>query len=211
MYLVALVIFVILACIVMSSQTKKGYLSELEKALGLKDFKMSGFLGDAQLSATWKEIPITIVVRPHLLTKQAPIQYVMNHRFGFAANITAGEGLKNGGAAAAKKTVEDDTARPWRVKLTEEEQKIIEARRGGAEAERELNKFNITASAVDVVSKFMKNAEHAKAVEDLLRAGISEVIIDMDKVIAVKKGYSNNDMTHKQVETFLNGLKELIS
>lgn len=204
------VVLVVCGCIVLLSWTKKGYLSELEKALNLKNFQLGGFLGDAKLKATWKDVPFTIEAKPQFSLKPAPIKYSMEYNFGYIATITPGPGL-NRSSAAVKKSGEEDTARPWRVKLTEEEQKIIDSRRGGAETEATLDKFNVVANQTDGISRFLKDEKHAEAVEALLKAGITSVRIDVDKVEAVKTGYSNSDMMPKQVEKYLTELKKLVS
>ena len=207
---IIVIVVVVCFCIVLLSWTKKGYLSELEKALGLKDFQLGGFLGEAKLSASWKDVPFTIEARPQFSLKPASIKYGMKYNYGFSAVITPGPGLYSK-STAVKKNEAEETARPWRAKLTAEEQKIIDSRRGGAETEVVLDKFNVTASQPDGITRFLKNETHAQAVEALLKAGITSVIIDVDKIEAVKTGYSNSDMMSKQVEKYLAELRKLVS
>ncbi|MBQ7567197.1 hypothetical protein IJT17_00150 [bacterium] len=197
----------------MVSQTKKGYLSELESALDLKDFKLQGNFGEAKVTALWKDVPFSIVAFPQFTTKPSDISYSMPYRFGFTAKIAAGPGLNADPAAAKKKSDDEEELRPWRVRLTAEEQKIIDARRGdtGEATEMPMDKFTITANRADGVTKFLKNEEHSKAAEELLKAGISEIQINMEEIVAIKHGYDNNDMMPKQVETYLKALKSLVS
>lgn len=205
--LVAVAVFC--GCIVMLSQIKKGCLSELEKALNLKDFVMKGFLGEAKLNAVWKDMPFSIEALPQFTIKPSDIKYSVNYNSGYLATITAGAGLQSGGAA--KKVSEEETARPWRAKLTAEEQRIISSRHGSSETEKSVDKFNIVSNKPDEVSRFLKNEKRVEAVENLLKSGITAVRIDVDKIVAVKTGYSNSDMAPKQVEKYLTELKKLIS
>lgn len=199
--------------VVMNNMTRKGYLNELEAGLELKEFKLDLSWGQVVVNAIWKGMPFQINAHSRMMVQLTVITYATDHRFDFSGNITPGPGLLAPSAGAqVKKASEEEALRPWRVKLTAEEQKIIDERRGSeAPAEVSLNKFVVRSNKADVTAKYVQNREHSEALEALFKEGVSEVRFSAQGLVLVKNSYDNNDMLPKRVEKYLSKMKALIN
>ena len=211
-YIVAIVVLFLVGLVVMNDLTKKGYFKELESVLELKEFQLQTSGGKAVAVASWKSMKFQIVANYKMLVRQADINFIAEHRFDFSANITPGPALSTAQAGTKVKKGDDEaTARPWRVKLTAEEQKIIDERRGTeTPVEVPLDKFVVRSNKADVSAKFLQSAEHSEALEALFKEGISEVRFSNQGLTVVKSSFDNSDLLPKQVEKYLTRMKALI-
>ncbi len=214
--LVVIGVFILLfaGAAVITSQTKMGYLRDLEKELGIAQFKLTGNLGNAKMTGVWKSCDASLEVKPRIPGTPSDYKMSMVRRGNFAAIITPGVGLSTSKEDPKAKESEEQAVRPWRVKLTDEEQKIIDQRNNGlTEAtigSDGAQKFNVSSNKTDEVVKFLRNEEHSKALEDLFHNGFSKVEISMSEIVATKMPYYNDDMMPKKVESYLKAMKALV-
>ncbi len=214
--LVVIVVFMLLfvGAAVITSQTKKGYLRDLEKELGITQFNLAGNLGNAKMTGVWKGCYASLEVKPRIPGTPSDYKLSMARRGNFTAIITPGVGLATAAEDPKAKAEEEQAVRPWRVKLTDEEQKIIDQRNNGlTEATTGADgaqKFNVSSNKTDEVVKFLKSEEHSKALETLFHYGFCKVEISMSEIIATKLPYVNDDMMSKKVESYLKEMKALV-
>lgn len=193
-----------------STQMKKNYLHELEKELELQKFSLTGSMGGATVEATWKGSRIWIEALPSGPNLPSCIQYKMEHRSTFTAEIRPGAGLQEE-ISAKPEAREEETLRPWRAKLTEEEQALIAQRRGDLTAvdTGPKERFRVSSPKPNEVSQYLAQGSRNADIADAFKSGVSMVQVGFTDVVLVKSPYNANDMTPKVVENYLRLLKGL--
>lgn len=198
-----------------STQMKKNYLHELEKELELQKFVMTGSMGKAHVEAVWRGIRIWIDALPTGPSLPSAINYRMEQRSSFTAEIRPGQGLVEEVAAKAKPVKqEEETIRPWRVKLTDEEQAVIDQRRGDPTVTTTTpsgpkERFRITSPKPDEVSRYLAQGKRSEEIARMFEEGISLITVGFTDVMVTKSPYGAVDMSPKNVEKRLRELKAL--
>jgi len=194
-----------------STQMKKNYLFELEQGLDLQRFELTGGLGKATVSGVWRGTRIWVEALPSGPSLPSAIHYRMEHRSSFTADIRPGAGLAEEIRNRARpKAEEDDTARPWRARLTEEEQAIIDQRRGVVSGEAvPKERFRVSSPKADQVGQYLAQGTRAQDIAALFAEGIAMVSVGFTEVALVKSPYAAVDMTPKVVESRLRLLRTL--
>jgi len=194
-----------------STQMKKANLCELEHGLDLQRFELTGGLGKATVTGVWRGTRIWVEALPSGPSLPSAIHYRMEHRSGFTADIRPGAGLAEEFRSRARSaTKEEDTARPWRARLTEEEQAIIDQRRGATAGEAvPKERFRVSSPKADLVGQYLAEGTRAQDIADLFAEGIAMVSVGYTEVALVKSPYGAVDMTPKVVESRLKCLKGL--
>lgn len=194
---------------------KKSYLLELQKPLDIKEFQLNYGFGKVSVVGKWKSVPIEITAEPRMSAEPARVVYTLTQQSPFTALIKPGTGFMTKEAAAQKKkSAEEDTARPWRVKLTEEEQAVIDKRRSdtgvGVTTQAPKEKYDITSPKAEDVSKYMAESSVCEALDGLFQAGFASVRIDHLQLVAVKAPYVVSDIAPRAVEQHLKLLRDLL-
>ena len=199
-----------------STQMKKNYLHELEKGLELQKFSMTGSMGEAHVEAVWKGSRVWIDALRTAPAMPSAIHYRMEHRSSFTAEIRPGQGLAEEVAARAKAAgpKEEETFRPWRAKLTDEEQALIAQRSGddsatAVTAAGTKERFRISSPKRDQVDQYLAQGGRSDEVARIFEQGIDMVQIGFTDVVLVKSPYSPEDMSPRVVEKRLRELKSL--
>lgn len=196
-----------------STQMKKNYLHELEKELELQKFVMTGSMGKAHVEAVWRGTRIWIDALPSGPGMPSSINYRMEHRSNFTAEIRPGQGLAD--EVAAKTVVkEEEVFRPWRVKLTDEEQQVINERRGDpnvttATPAGPKERFRITSPKPEQVTTYLGHSTRSNDIAKMFEEGVVMVQVGFTDVVISKSPYGSADMTPKVVEKRLRELKAL--
>ncbi len=197
-----------------STQMKKNYLCELEKEVDIQKFIMSGGLGSATVEGVWRSARIWIEALPSGPALPSAIHYKMEHRSSFTADIRPGAGLEEEMKSKVRGPVQEDgdSARPWRARLTEEEQAIIDQRHGVAPVVQEgpKERLRISSPKPDQVSQYLAQGTRNQDVTNLFKQGFTLVQIGFTEVVMVKSPYGAVDMTPKVVESRLKTLRSLL-
>ncbi len=197
-----------------STQMKKNYLCELEKEVEIQKFRLTGGLGSATVEGVWRGLRIWIEALPSGPAMPSAIHYKMEHRSTFTADIRPGAGLEEEmrGKAHPGPKEESDTARPWRARLTEEEQAIIDQRRGGATVVQEgpKERLKISSPKPDQVTQYLAQGTRNDDVVRLFKQGFVLAQIGFTEVVLVKSPYAALDMTPKVVEARLKMLRSML-
>ncbi len=194
-----------------STQMKKNYLFELERGLDLQRFELTGGLGKATVTGVWRGNRIWVEALPSGPSLPSAIHYRMEHRSSFTADIRPGAGLAEEIRLRSQaKVQEDETLRPWRARLTEEEQAIIDQRRGGAREESApKERFRVSSPKPDQVTQYLAQDTRSQDIAALFAEGVAMVQVGFTEVVLVKSPYGAADMTPKVVESRLRLLKSL--
>ena len=198
-----------------STQMKKNYLHELEKGLELQKFEMSGSMGKALVQGVWKGQRIGVEALPSGPGMPSAIHYKMEHRSSFTAEIRPGSALLEEMSAAGKTQAkeEEETFRPWRARLTDEEQAVLAQRHGEPAAKLEegpRERLRISSPKPDLVNQHLaQGSRHADLVR-LFKEGFILVQVDYAEVVLVKSPYDARDMGPKIVESRFRTLKTLL-
>ncbi|MGI5844781.1 MAG: hypothetical protein ACOX9B_11450 [Candidatus Xenobium sp.] len=195
-----------------STQMKKANLCELERKLDLQRFELTGGLGKATAAGVWKGTRIWVEALPSGPSLPSAIHYRMEHRSNFTADIRPGPGLaeevRNRASPATQE--EKDTARPWRARLTEEEQAIIDQRRSAATEEAiPKERFRVSSPKADLVAQYLAEGKRSQDIAELFAEGMTLVSVGFTEVTLVKSPYGAVDMTPKVVESRLKTLRDL--
>lgn len=195
-----------------SSQMKKNYLHDLERNLEIQQFRMTGGMGSAAVEGVWKGCRIGIEALPSGPSLPSAIHYKMEHRSSFTAEIQPGNLLfQELRDQAAPKVKEPETLRPWRARLTEEEQAILDERRGGASEAAQVSRerLRISSPKPELVNQYLAQGTREQDVTTLFKQGFAKIQVDYGEVVLVKSPYTSVDMTPKVVERCLKSLKGL--
>jgi hypothetical protein len=203
-----------------ASQIKKGYLLELPEKAGVSDHQVEGMWGRACLTGKWKDRRIQVEALATGPGMPGSVSYRLDARFSFNADIRPGELMlekmkKPEPKGAQSAASPQESFKPWRAKLTAEEEAEIRRRHGeepqaapAAKAEPQL--FHITSPTPDEVANFLKDPKKTAALEDLFKEGIGAVCIHLGDVTAIKSPYtSKDDLEVSAVEKRLSKLKIL--
>ncbi len=197
-----------------STQMKKNYLCELEREVDIQKFNLAGGMGSATVEGVWKGMRIWIEALPSGPAMPSAIHYKMEHRSSFTADIRPGAGLVEDMRGKTKSTSQEDgeTLRPWRARLTEEEQAIIDQRHGVGPvvAEGPKERLRISSPKPDQVSQYLGQGSRNEDVTNLFKQGFTLVQIGFTDVVMVKSPYGAVDMTPKVVESRLKTLRSLL-
>lgn len=189
-----------------STQMKKNYLVELEKALPLEEFEMTGSMGKALVEGRWKGRRVSIEAQPSGPGLPSSITYRIQGRSTFTADIKPGEGLAEHLSSREGERREEPTFRPWRVQLTAEEEALIKSR-AGQEAETPKERFRVVSPKPEETARLLGQPDRAEAVTSLFSAGVGLVQVGFGEVVAVKSPYTVEDLQPRQVSRVLQGLR----
>lgn len=203
------------AGILYSTQIKKSYLLELEKDLGISQFNLNAGLGKASISGVWKGCRIVIEAHPSGPSLPSCITYRMDQHSSFTAMIQPGQGVADDIKAKENKDKQEQdekAVRPWRVKLTKEEQELIDQRRGGTSEEMPLaarEKLSISSPKPEQLKEYLAKDGHGDLLVDLFNKGVVSVEIDFAEIIMIRTPYTMADLAPKVVEDQLKKLRDL--
>jgi len=163
------------------------------------------------VTGVWRGTRIWVEALPSGPSLPSAIHYRMEHRSSFTADIRPGAGLAEEIRSRTKSaTQEEDTARPWRARLTEEEQAIIDQRRGVVSGEAvPKERFRVSSPKADQVGQYLAQGTRAQDIATLFAEGVAMVQVGFTEVALVKSPYGAVDMTPKVVESRLRLLKSL--
>lgn len=211
-----LIITVVVGLYLFKLQMLKGYMVDIGKDLGMLKYDYKSDLGSAKVVAKGVFKNTQITLDAFLVGPGMPNKLVMSaqHRSTFAAVISPGIGLaiEKQEAAAAKKAEETkDDFKPWRPKLTKEEQQVIDSRRkGGTNDDTPKEKFHISSIKMDEVNKFLAEGDRSQVIAGLFDKGIQEIRITFTDVAMDKIPYDETDFNAHKLEAYLNDLKKLV-
>ncbi len=214
MFILAFFIIAILACFFGSTLLKKSNLEVLEKPLDIKQCEMKGVFGKVTFSGVWKRRNIEIVAGTSLPLRPCSLAIKMAHASSFPVEIKPGTGF-----VAKKEPVkltpreekeEKEAVRPWRVKLTAEEQALIDKRREGkADGNQESpDKYAVVSVKPEEASQYIES--RTEAIDALFSAGFNAIYVELEAVRLVQESYDLKNISPAAVTKLLENMVKLL-
>ncbi len=214
MVLLAFLLLLVLACFFGSTLIKKSNLEVIEKPLDIKQYEMKGVLGSVTVSGIWKRRKIEIIAGTSLPLRPCSLVVKMAHASTFPVEIKPGAGF-----VAKKEPVkltpreekeEKEAVRPWRVKLTAEEQALIDKRREGKADDKQESpdKYAVVSVKPEEASSYIES--RTEAIDDILSAGFNAIYVDAEEVRIVHDAYDLKTITPAVVTKYLENMIKLL-
>ncbi|MCR5662469.1 MAG: hypothetical protein K6G50_10170 [bacterium] len=193
---------------------KKSDLEVIEKPLDIKQYEIKGVLGSVTVSGVWKRRKIEIIAGTSLPFRPCRLVVKMGHSSTFPVEIKPGTGFvaKNEPVKLTprEEKEEKEAVRPWRVKLTAEEQALIDKRREGkADDKQEApDKYAVVSVKPEEASSYIES--RTEAIDAILSAGFSAIYVEAEEVRIVHDSYDLKTITPAVVTKYLENMIKLL-
>ena len=214
MWIVGLILFAVVGCLFGSTMIKKSQLEVIERPLDIKQCEIKGVLGKIAVTGVWKRRNIEITAGTSLPFRPCAFAVKMAHSSTFPVEIKPGSGF-----VAKKEPVkltpreekeEKEAVRPWRVKLTAEEQALIDKRREGKTDDKQdaPDKYAVVSVKPEEASQYV--GSRSEAIDAIFSAGFNAIYVDSEAVRITHDSYDLKEITPAVVTKYLENMVQLL-